>query len=164
MTEASHRAAAEVTGVMAFETSRMLANLHLACGDAEAAAKASEAITHAVMETAGDSWLWLAVASGMAKAFEAAMSEAVASETSEAAAPSARRVVEGIGVLTVELCFRLGALHLALGAPKAAADVTRTVPIAVLKAVGTLRPVLADVMQARLRDKAAELEEAERRR
>jgi hypothetical protein len=164
MTEASHRTAAEVTGVMAFEISRMLADLHLACGDAEAAAKASEAITDAVIEAAGDSWLGLVVTSGMVNAFKAGMSEAVASATSEAAAPSARTVVEGIGVLTVELCFRLGALHLALGDTKAAADVARTVPIAVLKAAGALRPVLADVMQARLRDRAAELEEAERRR
>jgi hypothetical protein len=164
MTEASHQAAAEMTGVMAFEVSRMLVDLHLACGDAEAAAKASGAITDAVIQAAGDSWVGLAVASGMTKALKGGMSEAVASATSEDAAPSARKMVEGIGVLTVELCFRLGSLHLALGDTKAAADVTRTVPIAVLRAAGTLRPVLADVMQARLCDKAGELEEAERGR
>jgi len=162
MTEVSYRAAAEMTGAMAFEVISSVAELHLAYGDAKAAAKASEAITDAVIEAAGDSWLGPAVASGMAKASKAGMSEAIASATSEAAAPNALRVVEGIGVLTVEVCFRLGALHMVLGDTKAAAAVARTIPIAVLKTAGNLGPVLADVMQARLRDKAAELQEAER--
>jgi hypothetical protein len=163
MTKASDRAAAEITGALAFEISCLLAELHLACGDPETAAKASEAITDAVIEAAGDSWLGPAVASGAAKAFEAHMSEAAASATREAAAPNALRVVEGIGVLTVEVCFRLSALHMALGDTKAAAAVARTIANAVLKTAGNLRPVLADVMQARLRDKAAEFEETEQR-
>jgi hypothetical protein len=162
MTETSDRAAAEITGALAFEVSWLLAELHLACGDPESAAKASKAIADAVIEAAGDSWLG-PVTSGMAKAFEAHMSEAAASATNEAAAPNALRVVEGIGVLTAEVCFRLSALHVALGDTEAAAAVARTVPNAVLKTAGNLRPVLADVMQARLRDKSAELEETERR-
>jgi hypothetical protein len=160
MTEGSDRTAAEVVGVLAFEISRSLAGLHLACGDAKTAATASEVIIDAVLEAATK--LRPEVASGMVKAFKVGMSEASACATGESTARSAQREVEGIGVLTVELCFRLAALHLARCDARAAAEVNRTVPIAVLEVAGPLRSALADVMQARLRDKAAEAEVAER--